>query len=257
VGGDRFGVPGVQLDVVPIGLGGFGRDGVDLGLGRLGAAERVGVRSRKPLDLLRGAAGPGARGTHLAGELGQPSRRSAIAFAAVRSAPSAAASCRSSSCRRSTASARRIWSSVSASRSSSSCSRTRRPRPRAAPGRARTLVVGRGGEVAQPLAGQLLGRAEAFLQGGELVPGVLRGGEQRRVLGVLGLEVGEPALHLAVLVLDLLAAVRHRRLVGDLLVQRGPQRVQVVGEQPQPGVAQVGLDAGGAAGHLGLPCRAA
>jgi hypothetical protein len=62
--------------------------------------------------------------------------------------------------------------------------------------------------VPQPLAGQLLGGAEAFLQRGELVPGVLGGGEQRRVLGVLGLEIGQPALHLAVLVLDLRAASR-------------------------------------------------
>ena len=55
--------------------------------------------------------------------------------------------------------------------------------------------------------------------------------------------------------LDLLAPVPQRRLVGDLLVQGGTQRVQVVGEQPQPGVAQVGLDAGGAPGHLGLPAQ--
>ena len=52
--------------------------------------------------------------------------------------------------------------------------------------------------------------------------------------------------------LDLLAALAQRGLVGDLLVQGGAQGVQVVGEQPEPGVAQVGLDAGGAAGHLGL-----
>ena len=65
----------------------------------------------------------------------------------------------------------------------------------------------------------------------------------------------EPALDLAVLLLDLRAPVPHRRLVGDLPVQRGAQGVQVVGEQPEPGVAQVGLDAGGPAGHLGLPAQ--
>ena len=117
------------------------------------------------------------------------------------------------------------------------------------------LVVAGGAEVPQPLPGQLLDRAEAFLEGGELVPGVLGGGEQRRVLGEGGLQLAEPALHLGVLTLDLLAPLAQRGLVGDLPVQGGPQGGQVVGEQPQPGVAQVGLDGGGAPGHLGLPAQ--
>ena len=43
-----------------------------------------------------------------------------------------------------------------------------------------------------------------------------------------------------------------RRLVGDVPVEGVAQLHEVVGQQPQPGVAQVGLHAGGPAGDLGL-----
>lgn len=117
------------------------------------------------------------------------------------------------------------------------------------------LVVGGGAEVAQPFPGELLDGAEPFLQGGELVPGVLGGGEQRRVLGQGRLQLAQAGLHLAVFGLDLLAPLAQRGLVGDLPVQGGAQGGEVVGEQPQPGVAQVGLDGGGPSGHLGLPAQ--
>ena len=48
------------------------------------------------------------------------------------------------------------------------------------------------------------------------------------------------------------AALDQDRLVGELLLERGAGGDQVVGEQPGAGVADVGLDAGGPAGHLGL-----
>jgi hypothetical protein len=44
-------------------------------------------------------------------------------------------------------------------------------------------------------------------------------------------------------------------LVGDVRVERVAQLHEVVGEQPEPGVAQVGLHAGRAAGHLGLAAQ--
>ena len=106
-----------------------------------------------------------------------------------------------------------------------------------------------------PLARQLFGRAEPFLERGELVPGLLRPGQHRRVRRVCGLQLGQPRLYAAELLLDLLPPGTQRRLVGDLLVQRLPQGGQVVGEEPEPGVAQVHLDPGGAPGHLGLPAQ--
>ncbi|GAB3955650.1 hypothetical protein GCM10027614_65590 [Micromonospora vulcania] len=117
------------------------------------------------------------------------------------------------------------------------------------------LVVAGGAQMPQSLPGQLFDRAEPLLQGGELVPGVLGGGEQRSVLGQRGLQLTEPTLHLGVLGLDLHAPFPQRGLVGDLPVEGGPQGGQVVGEQPQPGVAQVGLDGGGTPGHLRLPAQ--
>ena len=55
--------------------------------------------------------------------------------------------------------------------------------------------------------------------------------------------------------LDLGAALADGLLVGDLAVELGAQADEVVGEQPQPRVAQLGLDPGGAAGDLGLPAE--
>ena len=45
------------------------------------------------------------------------------------------------------------------------------------------------------------------------------------------------------------------RLVGDLLLEGRGELDEVVGEQPQPGVAGVGLDDGGPAGRLGLAAQ--
>ena len=69
---------------------------------------------------------------------------------------------------------------------------------------------------------------------------------QRRLEGRLGLAGGGQRR------LDLGAALDQDRLVGQLLLERGPRRGQVVGHQPGPGVADVGLHHGCAPGHLGL-----
>jgi hypothetical protein len=71
---------------------------------------------------------------------------------------------------------------------------------------------------------------------------------RRRQLGLAGLRGGELAL-------DQGSPVAHQRLVAHLGLQRGTQLQQVVGQQPQPGVAQVGLHLGGPPGHLGLPAE--
>ncbi|CAM5707713.1 hypothetical protein SBADM41S_07365 [Streptomyces badius] len=44
-------------------------------------------------------------------------------------------------------------------------------------------------------------------------------------------------------------------LVGDLVAQPVPQGHQVVGEEPEPGIAQIGLDDGGPAGDGSLPAE--
>ncbi len=51
------------------------------------------------------------------------------------------------------------------------------------------------------------------------------------------------------------AARAQRGLVGHLGLERRGERDQVVGEDPQPRVAQVGLDHRGPPGHLGLPAQ--
>ena len=74
---------------------------------------------------------------------------------------------------------------------------------------------------------------------------LLLGGLQLRLggagLGQPGLQLGPPG--------------RGRCLVGLVALELGGQRGIVVGQQPQPGVAQVGLDHGGLAGDLRLPAE--
>ena len=231
-------------------------DRVQLGLGLLGPGQGVGVRGGEPVDLLAGAGGPGPGRVDLAGEPGQPLPPvgdrlgggdqlplggGELPFQLLPvldrlGEPDLVVGERRAQLLLLLADPLRLGVQLL--------------RVAAGP-----LVVAGGAEVPQPLPGELLGGAEPLLQRGELVPGVLRGGEQRRVLGERRLQLAEPALHLGVLGLDLLPPLPQRGLVGDLLVQRGPQGGQVVGEQPQPGVAQVGLDGGGPPGHLGLPAQ--
>jgi hypothetical protein len=70
---------------------------------------------------------------------------------------------------------------------------------------------------------------------------------------VFGLQRRQPGLYRAQLGLDLLAPLAQGGLVGDLLLQRVAEGGQVVGEQAEPGVAQVGLDPDRPPGDLGLP----
>ncbi len=114
-----------------------------------------------------------------------------------------------------------------------------------------------GGEVAVPFGGQLGDPAEPLGQGRQPVPGVGRALQERRDGGQLALELRLAPGGDGVLALDQGALLAGRRLVGDVPVEGVAQLHQVVGEQPQPGVAQVGLHAGGAAGDLGLPAQRA
>ena len=97
------------------------------------------------------------------------------------------------------------------------------------------------GGVADPLGGQALGAAEPLPERSQGRQGLLRGGQggqvlaQRRLERRLALAAGGDRL------LDLLAPGDQDALVGELLLQRGPRRDQVVGEDPGLRVAHVGL----------------
>ena len=107
-----------------------------------------------------------------------------------------------------------------------------------------------------PLGGQLGDPAEPLGQGRQPVPGVGGALQQRRARRPARDSSSDfaPGGH-GELALDQRALLPRRRLVGDVPVEGVAQLDQVVGEQPQPGVAQVGLHAGGAAGDLGLPAQ--
>ena len=111
-------------------------------------------------------------------------------------------------------------------------------------------------QVPAPFVGQPGRAAEPFVQGGQLVPGLLRAGQLRRSLGLPGVEFGLAVAGGRELGLRPRCARPDRVLVSDLGRQLGPQGQQVVGQQSQPGIAQFGLDPGGPAGDLGLATRA-
>ncbi len=105
--------------------------------------------------------------------------------------------------------------------------------------------------------GESDGAAGAFGEGGEPVPGLpgrLQAGAELLDLRLQhGLALDRPAEFL----LDGGAAQPQGQFVGDLRLDGPAQGEKVVGEQPQPGVAQVGLDAGGPAGDPGLSAERA
>ncbi len=103
-----------------------------------------------------------------------------------------------------------------------------------------------------PLGGQGAGAAQPLAQPGQPVPGLRGLGEPRRGLGGLALQGAERLAAGGDRLLDLGPARAQRGLVGDLLLERGGQLDQLVGEQAGAGVAHVGLDGHGAAGDLGL-----
>ena len=113
--------------------------------------------------------------------------------------------------------------------------------------------LGRAREVARPLLGQADGAREPLRQRGEPVPGVLRRSQPRGVLGEGRLQ---PLLLDAArreLRLHLRAAGPGARLVGLFLGQLVAQRDEVVGREPQPRVAQLGLHGLRPPRDLGLP----
>ncbi len=89
----------------------------------------------------------------------------------------------------------------------------------------------------------------------QLVPGLLRPPEPRREFPYRFLQLGLAPQRAGELGLGGLLAFLQRGLVGDLRVERAPQGDQVVGEQAQPGIAQVGLDHGRPPGDRGLPAQ--
>ena len=106
--------------------------------------------------------------------------------------------------------------------------------------------------VADPLCRERLGAAQPLAQPGQREPGLLRLGQRGQVLAQCGLEVALALGRLGPLALDLLAARDQDGLVGELLLEGGAGRHQVVGDQAGLGVADRGLDADRPPGHLGL-----
>ncbi len=116
--------------------------------------------------------------------------------------------------------------------------------------------LGRGlGQQGVPLGGQVLGAAEPLGQGRQGEPGLLGPGQDGRGLlgGLVELVLARPGS--ADFGLQGGAAGEHGGLVGLVPGQVGGERDVVVGQQPQPGVAQLGLDDGGLPGHLGLAAQ--
>ena len=101
----------------------------------------------------------------------------------------------------------------------------------------------------------MLGAAEPLGQRGQREPGLLRPGQHGR--GLLGglVELVLPGPGLGHLLLQGGAPGQHGGLVRLVPPQVGGERHVVVGEQPQPRVAQLGLDDRGLPGHLGLPAQ--
>ncbi len=155
--------------------------------------------------------------------------------------------------------ARRPRSASSWPASSASCSRTAaasrstcsgsRPGPHLAP--ASAAVRWRA-----PLGGQRRRAAQALLERRQAVPGLLRPGQRRRLRGDGLLELGLAGRPCRLSSAST-AARRSRTAVSSRTSASSAARSaeQVVGEQPQPGVAQVGLHLRGAAGDLGLPAE--
>lgn len=104
------------------------------------------------------------------------------------------------------------------------------------------LLGGRRGGVLHPLVRQADGAAHPFGELGEFVPGLLGPLQPRAERAHLLLQVRLAAQSLFQLGLRRLLALLQLGLVRDFRTQGLAQPHQVVGQQPQPGIAQVGLD---------------
>ncbi|MGX1303545.1 hypothetical protein RKD35_005033 [Streptomyces albogriseolus] len=114
------------------------------------------------------------------------------------------------------------------------------------------LLGGCGGGALHARVGERDGAAHPFGELGELVPGLLGVLEPRGEAAYLVLQEALALEGLLQLGLGGLLALFEGGLVGDLGLERLAQRDEVVGEEAQAGVAQVGLDDGGATGDGGL-----
>ena len=256
--GDRAVVLLVEADLALVELADPALHGLELGLGLLraggGLLDGVGQPRHPVVDRLD----PGAHGVDLTGQARQalapvglgPHRRHVGAFGLGRRAfACSASSARAASrrelgprrARRAAAVSRAATSSASASSASGS-----------GPGARGGLGV----EVLRAFAGDAHGRADPFGQRRQPEPGLLGGlgalGQRRRPRprgpASASVAICQPGSGLVVL-----AAQRGLGVVGP--VELGPAHDQVVGGQPQPRVAQVGLDGLRPAGHLGLPAQ--
>ncbi len=124
-----------------------------------------------------------------------------------------------------------------------------------APGLGR--VPDRGGQVPGPFVGQRDGAPHPLGQRGQCEPGLLRPDHGRAQLAQLGLGRLQPFGGLGQVALHPVAMVDGGLLVDRVLLYLSQDLHQVVGQQPHPGVPQVGLHPRGPPRDRGLPAQRA
>ena len=107
-------------------------------------------------------------------------------------------------------------------------------------------------EVAGSLGSEPRSAAEPFGQCRESVPGLLGAGEHRGIGSQRRIERRLPLEHARQLLLHVRAPGADRRLVRDLAIHGDAERLQIVCQQSELRIAQVGLDRRRAASDLGL-----
>ncbi len=117
------------------------------------------------------------------------------------------------------------------------------------------LLGGRGGGALHACVGQGDGAPDAFGELGEVVPGLLGALQAGHERACLRLQGGLPVEGGAQVGLGGLLAREEGRFVGDLGGERRLEVDEVVGEEAEARVAQVGLDDDGPAGDGGLPAE--
>ena len=248
---------GVEPLLAGVEAGDPGLEGGEVPLGPRGAGERVLVGLGEPADLVVGGGRARAQRVDLAGEPGQP--LAAVGGGAVQ--PGDPALLLGHGVLRRTARGQRLLQrdavlldlGLDGRLLLADLERLGLERLRVAAG---ADLAGRDAlGVADPLGGQRLGAAEPLAQPGQREPHLLRLRQRRQVLAQRRLELALALDRRGLRGLDLLAPLQQHGLVGELLVERGPRGHQVVGHQPGLGVAQRRLDAGRAAGHLGLAAQ--